>query len=188
MDLHNVGDSEAYAASVHDSAAPAVSVGSSEASSDTPAKKDPGYCWITAAYQGAFALSTASMLNQLADSEQLGVAASLVQTLGSSSQTYSVNLGSINPQQTWTIGELITAEATAAGGGHTHQASVYESAIGQAQSEQTQNVQIAQQFSTQETNVATSTDPQTINQTESEMSNLNSSWGQWAQICGPISA
>jgi len=150
--------------------------------------KDLGYCWITAAYQGAFALSTASMLNELADSQQLGVAATMVQQLGASNEVYHIDLGSVNSQKHWTIGELITAEATAAGGKHTHQASVYESAIGQAQSEQTQNVQIAQQFSTQETNIATSTDPQTINQTESEMSALNSSWGQWAQICGPISA
>lgn len=150
---------------------------------------DSRYNWMTEAYQGAFALSTASMLNQLADSQQLGVAATLVQTMGSSSQTYNVVLpSSISSQTQWTIGELITAEATAAADKHTHQASVYESAIGEAQSEQTQNVQIAQQFSTQETNIATSTDPQSINQTESEMSSLNSSWGQWAQICGPISA
>lgn len=159
-------------------------------SSAVPAKqegKDTEYCWVTAAYQGAFALSTASMLNELADSQQLGLAATMVQKLGSPDQTYYINLGSISPQTQWTIGELITAEAAASSNSHPHQASVYESAIGQAQSEQTQNVQIAQQFSTQETNVATSTDPQTINQTESEMSNLNSSWGQWAQICGPIS-
>lgn len=153
--------------------------------------QDTGYCWITAAYQGAFALSTASMLIQLADSEQLEVAANEVQKMGSKTQLYKVNLGSVSAQTLWTIGELITAEANAAASTNTKissQASVYESAIGQAQSEQTQNVQIAQQFSTQETNVATSTDPQTINQTESEMSSLNSSWGQWAQICGPISA
>lgn len=148
--------------------------------------QNPGYCWVTAAYQGAFALSTASMLNQLADSNQLQVAATLVQQAGSANDTYNINLGSLSPQTQWTISELITAQATAAKAGQTQDASSYESAIGQAQSEQTQNVQIAQQFSTQETNVATSTDPQAINQTESEMSSLNSSWNQWAQVCGPI--
>lgn len=153
-------------------------------------KKDTDFDWMSVAYQGAYALATATMFATLADSQQLDISAQLVQQLGSQQQTFKVNLGSLGGKKEMTISQLVADEASAAkqgGQNGSNEASVYQSAIGQAQAEMSQNVQIGQEFSSQETNQATSVDPQGTNQAESQMSSLNTALGQWVQIVGPIS-
>jgi len=147
------------------------------------------YCWVTAAYEGALALSKAAMFNQLSDSEQLAVAAVMVQAAGDPNKTY--NLGKLpggNNQENWTIKQLTDKASAAANAKDPTGASLFQSAIAQAQSRQTLDVQTAQQFCSQQTNVATSTDPQTINQVESQMSAINNNWSQWAQLGSAIGA
>jgi hypothetical protein len=145
--------------------------------------------WLAAAYQGAYQLSIASMLQQYADSQQLSAATKLVQKLGQSSQTFSVTIDGVTSDET--VSELINqASKYASQSGQQNQgkASAYEAAAGQAQAEQSQDVQIGQQFTSQETNQATSVDTSTTTQTTSEIQSLNSAFGQWASMTGNIGA
>lgn len=87
----------------------------------------------------------------------------------------------------YTIAQLIAMQggfSQQGGSDNDQRASTLQSLIGQAQSQLSQNVQIAQQYVTQETNAATSSDPQATQQAESEQSALNNALSQWVQLTG----
>ncbi|MEN9344408.1 MAG: hypothetical protein RLZZ453_1195 [Chlamydiota bacterium] len=92
---------------------------------------------------------------------------------------------------TYTMNQLLQIQAYYANqGSHnngTANANVMQSLIGQLQAELSQRIQIGQQYVTQETNLATSTDPQSSNQASSEVSAINTSKGQWVQLTGTLS-
>lgn len=146
--------------------------------------------WMSLAFEGSYNLSVASMYNNYADSNELNVAAKLVQKLGSSSQTFAVSVQGA-PNSDMTISAMIQEASTFAkqsGQQNASQAGAWQTQAGQAQAEQSQNVQIGQQFTSQETNQSTSVDTQTTNTTTSEMQSLNSALSQWVQLAGPLNA
>lgn len=157
--------------------------------------------WMSLAWMGALKHMDATLLSQYEDSEVLAGAANLVQEVGSSDATYYVDLSAsgityTNPEgQTvpvkgyFTIAQMIQIEGGYAGAGSNYsgQTSTLQAAVGQMQSQLSNRVQIGQQYVTQETNLATSTDPQASNQAGQEMSALNNAMSQWGQLIGSLS-
>jgi hypothetical protein len=89
----------------------------------------------------------------------------------------------------FTINQLIKFQsefASQSGGNNAQEANTVGSAIGAAQAEESQNIQISQQYVTAETNKATSTDPQAVTTATSELNTLYQGYSQWAQMSGSV--
>lgn len=87
----------------------------------------------------------------------------------------------------YTINFLLLVESYYANQGNkagTANANCLQSLIGQLQAELSERIQIGQQYVTQETNLATSTDPQSSNVAMKELSDLNTARAQWVELTG----